>query len=83
LRCSMTGMRVQAAALVHEASDFPQLSALHCTALPLNRRAEAAMPEVQAQRGLPDEPLFCFETCLKACYLALHSYRHFRVRGGC
>ena len=44
--------------------------------------AEAEAPAVAAARALPGEPLFCFETCLKACYLCLHSYRHFRVRLG-
>ncbi|KAL4458650.1 hypothetical protein ABPG75_013515 [Micractinium tetrahymenae] len=39
---------------------------------------EAAAPAVQQQRGLPGEPLFCFESALKTCYFALHSYRHFR-----
>lgn len=39
---------------------------------------EAAVPAVQQQRGLPGEPLFCFETMIKTCYFALHSYRHFR-----
>lgn len=29
---------------------------------------EAEAPAVQARRGLPDEPLFCFETAVKACY---------------
>jgi hypothetical protein len=43
---------------------------------------EAEAPAVLAERGHPDEPLFCFETALKACYLGLHSYRHFRVGGG-
>lgn len=33
-----------------------------------------------AARGLPDEPVFCFETALKACYASLHTYRHFNVR---
>ena len=34
-------------------------------------------PAVEERRGLPDEPLFCFETALKACYLCMHTYRHF------
>ena len=40
---------------------------------------EADAPGVVARRGHPDEPLFCLETALKASYLCLHSYRHFRV----
>lgn len=40
---------------------------------------EAGAPAVLAKRGHPSEPLFCFETALKACYFCLHSYRHFRV----
>ncbi|KAL4429353.1 hypothetical protein ABPG77_005127 [Micractinium sp. CCAP 211/92] len=39
---------------------------------------EAAAPTMQRRRGLPGEPLFCFETMIKTCYFALHTYRHFR-----
>lgn len=52
------------------------------TALQQFAWVEAAAPALQRRRGLPDEPLFCFETMLKSCYFALHSYRHFRVRRG-
>lgn len=31
------------------------------------------------ERGVRDEPLFCFETTLKACFMSLHVYRHFKV----
>lgn len=39
-------------------------------------------PALLAERGLPDEPLFCFETALKLSYYCLHIYRHFNVRCG-
>lgn len=35
---------------------------------------------MEERRGLPDEPLFCFETALKACYLCMHTYRHFNTK---
>ncbi|PRW59946.1 alpha beta-hydrolase [Chlorella sorokiniana] len=38
---------------------------------------EAEAPAVFAERGLPDEPLFCFETALKMSYFCMHIYRHF------
>jgi len=36
-----------------------------------------------AERGLPDEPLFCFETALKMSYFCMHIYRHFNVSCWC
>lgn len=36
-------------------------------------------PAVQQQRGLPGEPLFCFETAMRAIYYCMHTYRHFRA----
>ena len=41
---------------------------------------EEQAPKVWRERGLPREPLFCFETALKSSYISMHMYRHFRVR---
>lgn len=38
---------------------------------------ESEAPAMHAERGLPDEPLFCFETALKLSYYCMHIYRHF------
>lgn len=47
---------------------------------PRPRRTEHEAEALLAERGMPEEPLFCFETALKACYASLHCYRHFNVR---
>ena len=44
---------------------------------------EGGVPAALQARGLPDnEPIFCFETALKASYFCMHTYRHFRVSPG-